>query len=197
MNRPRRLLIALLTLVAPLVLLIAPAGAEVINGKDPRGDVRYAEDRGAEHEATRAERRQVDLTGYRFTHGKDRFTAVLRYRQLDRSDLALLSEVSITYPSRGERRAQRVELTLMASAGDPGGVAFLQDNDSCPVRHRIRYGTNRITMSFPTRCLDTPRWVRANAGAVSTDYVDNPSFFYLDTLPGFENGRPGPKLKRG
>jgi hypothetical protein len=50
------------------------------------------------------------------------------------------------------------------------------------VRHRVFYAENRATMSFPARCIGSPRWIQFNASTFAMDHEDDPSYFYEDSI---------------
>lgn len=186
-------------LVAPVVLVAAMSGpaatAEVGHRSDPTGDVTSYDLVSGEQTSIGRKGHSADITGYRFDHGTKRFTATVRLRDLDRSQPVLGVIVPIVYP--GKDQLEYVALGVVMTPKHKTGRASLDGHPGCAVRHHVSFKRDRVRMSFPTRCLGTPTWVRAYATSVAKVSPGDSTVWYLDAAPDNDAGRPGPKLTRG
>ena len=172
----------------------AAASAQVVDGADRRGDVvTYVGGRPTGPLPTRLD---GDLIGYRYRYDSGRFTAVLAFRDLRRNVPRRYVGVLLTWTGRDQN--DFTELEAHASSSRPRGWASL-NGERCPVRHRIDYRRNRVTMSFPTRCIGSPRVVRANATSSVSDRRIDGSYYYIDRFPrlGRFEGENGVRVRRG
>lgn len=170
------------------------ASAESVDGRDRRGDVRRYQE-GDKPKAV-PNRADGDLVGYQYRYSNHRFKAVLGFRELKRS--APYRYVGVLLTWTGEVQSEFTELEVEGTPRRPRGRATLDGTD-CPVRHAIDYRRNRITMSFPTRCIDNPRVMKASATSAIGDRAGDPTVFFVDRMPrpGEYEGDNGVKVRRG
>jgi hypothetical protein len=191
----RRLLASCITAAIIAVTGAADvASAESVDGRDRRGDVRrHQADDKPEAAPNRAD---GDLVGYQYRYSNHRFEAVLKFQELKRWVPYRYVGVLLTWT--GEVQSEFTELEVEATPRRSGGRATLNGTD-CPVRHGIDYRRNRITMSFPTRCIDNPRAMRASTTSAIGNRVNNPTVSFIDRMPrpGEYEGDNGIKVRRG
>lgn len=160
-----------------------PASAEELSKADSTGDVlRYDTPGGFDSDdvtVTSVPRhRNGDLKRFRVNYGEKRIKVVFVFRELDRSDPALLIMASFQFPD--DSQLDYSEAVIRTSRKNRAGRAEL--TTACEVRHRISYRNDRAQLSFPAECIDSPRWVRFNAGILSAQQLRKPPHFFADAV---------------
>jgi len=159
-----------------LATLSAPAHAEVLHHRDQRHDVwRFngKKERIAPHAAN------PDLTRVTIRHAAKRVVVKIAARKMTRrTDLATLKIVT----PQGHY--------WVAAFLNPTFVTVMKHNRdvACPraTAHRS-LPRNRMTITVPRRCLDTPRWVKIGGGVIKTGPGGTAEKGHLDLLFG---GKP-------
>lgn len=167
---------------AALLGIAGPASAGELSRVDAAGDVQRYEmtSDGPDFPGTvESARRGGDLRRFTVHHGLKRVTVVMRFRELTRRPPVQVFMARFTYGA--ERGRGYAEALVTATRENPAGRAQLTSGD-CRVDHRIDYRDNRVRISFPTRCIGTPPWVRINPGLIATDDLDDPNWVRTDSL---------------
>jgi hypothetical protein len=154
----RPLLIA--ALAAGLVVAGSSAArAQSITDIDTAGDMVGTND---EHQDPHATPNQVrnDVLRTTMTHGARRISIRVKYAEMRRLDDGHGQFVQMV-TNAGIRR----NLNISADSGHWAGSARISRGRDggqvrCAIRHSIDYTANVIAVSFPRRCVGSPRWVK-------------------------------------
>lgn len=176
---------------ALVVAATSTSVAETATDRDPRHDVvRYSEN-GVKDVPRHA---NGDIVRHRIRYSDHRITSVIRFAELHHNAPVSWIGVPIMWPAGdGERGHGELEVEVRRSGPAQGKASFGGGDADCPVRSVIRYKLNRVRLSMPARCLDTPRWIRAWVGA----YTQFSSHTMFDTSPNDPTGKPGMRITRG
>jgi hypothetical protein len=194
----RARLTPVIALVVGLTLLPQAAHAEAVTSHDVAHDVVRIT---REHPAASDPDPAVafgDLTALRVRYGPKRIFGVVHFRRLNHSrtfginfELQYKDAIQFRYPQVviGVRRGHWQGHLTWNADDDPA-------NTPCKVTHRIDYRRDLITLSFPVRCINAPRWV---AGRVLSVSKKRPGVFDADDLPDQNRtvGTYGPRVHQG
>jgi len=164
----------------------SPAFAGDLSKGDSPGDVRL-------HDLSQAgespfpgtevpEHRNGDLKSASIRYGEKRIRVALRFRELDRSEPVLMLSNRFQYPGGGQLNYEEAIVTTTKANRSGTARMSMTTGEDCAVRHRIRYRTNRATLSFPARCFSSPRWVAYNAWIVTMDRRKAPAYLFGDDI---------------
>lgn len=165
------------------VLTPAPALAGVLSGRDDSGDVLHHEvlPSGEPAEGTEVPgHRNIDLTDYRVRYDEHRIRVALDFRELHRREPVMLLQARFRWAGPGQYHY--AEAVARATTEKPAGTARLTSGIRCDIDHEIDYAADRATLSFPARCIGSPRWVRFNAFVLTTDRIPRPTHAYVDDV---------------
>jgi len=152
-----KLVRAALYLGVGLVLLV-PTQAYAANTShvDATGDVvAFTPESDFEDAVPAPERRNGDIRGFYYTHGKRAVIVTIRFVELSKADG--LGTVVRLNTDRGRRDIVHV-------AGLRPMMSSPHRSVRCNIRTSVSYANDRVQLVVPRRCLGNPRWVRAGAG---------------------------------
>ena len=153
----------LLAAALPLGLLApAAAHAEKVVTEDAAGDVVTLPD-GSTSESTPApDYAGVDVQRTTVAHGDRRLSVVVGFRALERNPFHLTLLRVMTPSGRYDVAVERLGGKPVASlAGGPG------DAECRGLKAKVDLGADTVSLSMPTTCLGSPRWVRLRVGSVA------------------------------
>lgn len=198
--RTRLLRLVVSVALAALTLgVVGPASAGELSHADPAKDVRYYDfSQGIEAAMPGTKlphHRNGDLRRFSVSYGAHRIRVVLKFRELRRTRPVFV--VSARFRWEGGGQLNYAEAVVTATKENRAGTAQLTgegpegSSARCPVRHRINYRANRVRLSFPARCLSSPRWIQFNAWVLTTDDLEDPTYLYGDDIFQVMGGEPG------
>ncbi|MFN8188876.1 MAG: hypothetical protein U0R78_00315 [Nocardioidaceae bacterium] len=183
-------------LLAVIVVLGTPAAsrAETWLGPDWDGDVVHVDATDASDVSWANDVAFGDLTGARVSYRQGRVVADAHLAELDHSRDTF--GVSVTLRHADRIRFLYTNAVVWVRDGHWRGTARLYGDVAsarCEVDHVVDYRRDVIRMSIPSRCLGSPRWVRAMM--LSASMVDGAETWESDSLPG-PAGVFGPRVHR-
>lgn len=179
--------------------LAQPARAEQYVAHDSRRDIEYYDllDVGSKPVAV-PDHQNGDLTRFTVRYGNKRVWLVLKFRELRRSDPFLGAGAQFFYPTPVQYEYSEVFAVVRAKS-PKSKVQFSGDATGCTARHHVNYAENRLRISFPVACFGTPRWLRSNAVAFTSDRtLSAATYMYADRAPGenMHDERWSPRLRQ-
>lgn len=197
----------LVALVTTSSVLLAPtaAHAERVVTDDAVADAQTISSDAEEEVFTPApEHSAADVTRTVVSHGARRVRVQVSFRQIERTHPSA-SYVKVRTPDR------RYDVRTSRNT-EEGGTQLTrgerEDVVTCPgLRSSVDVAMDQLTVSVPTTCLGSPRWVQVGvlsvvAGAQVGPGSDAPQAMYVDDAHktgGFEDHgvRVGPRVRRG
>ena len=164
-------------LAVGLVVAGSPAAqAQSITDIDTAGDMVGTND---EHQDPHPTPNQVrnDVLRTTMTHGTRMISIRVKYAELRRLDDGHGQFVQMV-TNEGIRR----KLYLLTESGHWAGSTWMERGRDgglvrCAIRHSMKYTDNVIAVSFPRRCVGSPRWVKFRVVAIrfvgDGDYYDD------------------------
>lgn len=167
--------------IALVMLAMSPAQAGTVRVTDARGDVWEwvaSQDPGPHPAPERST--NVDLVGGSVKHTRRSVVLSLRYADLRRERSTQWRQEWLL---RTSKRASFMVSPRNASGTGPGAGytlkrttgRFSSPRTVCRVRVHRNYRSNRVTFTFPRRCVDSPRWIRAAATTTWCRYCEDVS----------------------
>lgn len=158
------------TLALAAGLSVATAGtaaAEELTVTDGRGDVQVL-DMTADGWTAAPGVKNGDVSRAVLRHDDRRIAVRVKFRDLARKG-SMSGHVVRVVTDEGVKR----DVNIFAGPGMWGGEAMMSrpsgQEVACQVAHKIAYGTNLVTLSFPRTCISDPRWVRLGFGTMWMD----------------------------
>lgn len=158
------------TLALAAGLSVATAGtaaAEELTVTDGRGDVQVL-DMATDGWTPAPAVKNGDVSRAVLRHNDGRISVRVKFRDLARKG-SMSGHVVRVVTDEGVKR----DVNVFAGPGMWGGEAMMSRPNgqevACKVDHKIAYGTNVVTLSFPRACVSAPRWVRLGFGTMWMD----------------------------
>ena len=203
----RRALVTLGIAAGMTVTGVGPSAAQTLTVNDARGDVlSYSMPAEPDGTVEEVEPEPVlaptvsngDIVRTTIRHSARRVAVRVKFADLRRTGVVRGDFLAVR-TNEGVRR----EVSLMAGPGLWRGQVDMARPDGrpvrCAVRHRINYDTNVVKLSFPRRCVSSPRWVQVGLGSMWAD--STMETFYMDDahVAGKlgEHLRFSPRVRRG
>jgi len=156
-----------LTLALAAGLTVTTAGtaaAEGLTVRDKRGDVQ-ARDMETDEPVGKAGVANGDIVRTVMRHNDRRISVRIKYADLRKAGDGRGDVVRVV-TNEGVRR----DVQVFAAPGMWRGEAGMSRPNGkpvdCDVTHKVDYGKNVTTLSFPRTCVSNPRWVRLGVGAM-------------------------------
>lgn len=188
-----RAVVPTLPLLAVPLLLAAPASAQTLRGTDPGHDVQKFDTATFSHTKA-AGHADADLRRYVVQYRGATIRVTETFRALDHSEPVLAVGGTFKLPDGSSH-----DLIVRAQKGSWGGTAKLENRPKCALSHHLDYANARAVITVPASCLGTPKWIKFEFDAVTTDSWRNPSYLYADVAPGTSimRDRYTPRIHRG
>jgi len=188
-----RAVVPALPLLAVPLLLAAPASAQTLRGTDPGHDVQKFDTATFSHTKA-AGHADADLRRYVVQYRGATIRVTETFRALDHSEPVLAVGGTFKLPDGSSH-----DLIVRAQKGSWGGTAKLENRPGCALSHHLDYANARAVITVPASCLGTPKWIKFEFDAVTTDSWRNPSYLYADVAPGTSimRDRYTPRIHRG
>lgn len=184
-----------LRVLAPALaaVLLAPgaAHAERVVTRDAAGDVQAIDVRSEDYDLPAPDHATSDITRTRVDHGLSTLEVTVRFRDLRGAPL-LRMDVRVRTPQGG------YYLTMTRLGGKPARRTILRKSGravDCPdyASHFDGPG-DTVTLSVPTECIRSPRWVQVgvmSTGTRDASFDPPPLAYYVD------DGQRGTLRERG
>lgn len=189
------------TLALAAGLSVATAGtaaAEELTVTDGRGDVQVL-DMATDGWTPAPAVKNGDVSRAVLRHNDGRISVRVKFRDLARKG-SMSGHVVRVVTDEGVKR----DVNIFAGPNMWRGEAMMSRPNgqevACKVDHKIAYGTNVVTLSFPRACVSAPRWVRLGFG---TMWMDGTGTHYygddaqIDGELDESRLRLSPRLRRG